>query len=231
MTHQHDTRNSDSPSENVKCLGCKIRVRAIFAVALAALCVVLALERHAILEIVSPRHTVVGEWTWYPEPQCSISSHGVTGDVEFVACIAAVRMRKTLSVVALYPDLRLPCAGYSWDGTKKWMKRTTPYLFDESTMTSEEEACGHCPNSTLPQHLCCGVCQFEKRQCSKLYPGAARGSFGWEDGAREEDARPAKEERGEQMQIPLREVCPGSFMQARTSRKRCWLAFCKTTPL
>ncbi|KDD73500.1 hypothetical protein H632_c2115p1, partial [Helicosporidium sp. ATCC 50920] len=80
-------------------------------------------------------------------------------------------MRKTLSVVALYPDLRLPCAGYSWDGTKKWMKRTTPYLFDESTMTSEEEACGHCPNSTLPQHLCCGVCQFEKRQCSKLYPG------------------------------------------------------------
>lgn len=55
-----------------------------------------------------------------------------------------------------------------------------PFLFNLSAeaLPTHEQACSHCPRSSgcdpLPAALpaaCCGVCGFELRFCSKLYPG------------------------------------------------------------
>jgi hypothetical protein len=45
-----------------------------------------------------------------------------------------------------------------------------PFLFDTAPMPSRETACKHCPAVEKPP-LCCGVCSFETRRCSELYPG------------------------------------------------------------
>lgn len=47
-----------------------------------------------------------------------------------------------------------------------------PFLFDTESMPLEEDVCSHCPGIFARTILCCGMCQFENRQCNKFYPGA-----------------------------------------------------------
>ena len=50
-----------------------------------------------------------------------------------------------------------------------WPQRSSPYLFDTSSMPKRESVCTHCPVEKAP--LCCGVCIFENRLCDTFYPG------------------------------------------------------------
>ncbi|KAI3427135.1 hypothetical protein D9Q98_007072 [Chlorella vulgaris] len=64
----------------------------------------------------------------------------------------------------LYPDGSVE-RPEGWAGNKGM-----PFLFDTAPMPSRETACKHCPAVEKPP-LCCGVCSFETRRCSELYPG------------------------------------------------------------